>query len=150
MHCDFEDGLALWDALAEQGVCPVGVETYANSRRVEKSMRLQNADLLTEYNLLEADLERPKVKPADFHGKAAYVAAREKPHQCAYLCTLVMESNIDAKGVARYPVGICPIIRGFGRGTGRRARQALLPFHHCLWAEHWKEHRTGLSALRVL
>ena len=30
----------------------VGIETYANSRRMEKSLRLQNADLLTEYNLL--------------------------------------------------------------------------------------------------
>jgi len=29
-------------------VTPVGVETYANSRRMEKSLRLQNADLLTE------------------------------------------------------------------------------------------------------
>ncbi len=37
------------------------VGTYANSRRMEKSLRLQYADLLTEYNLLEADLQRPKV-----------------------------------------------------------------------------------------
>ncbi len=52
---------------------PFGVETYANSRRMEKSLRLQNADLLTEYNLIESDLQRPKVKEADFRGKAKHL-----------------------------------------------------------------------------
>ena len=110
LHCKYEDGLALWDALYGQGVTPVGVETYANSRRLEKSLRLQNADLLTHYNLMEADLARPKVKAADFHGKAAYVAQREREHQPATLCTLVMTDNVDSKGVARYPVGNLPIL----------------------------------------
>jgi glycine cleavage system aminomethyltransferase T/glycine/D-amino acid oxidase-like deaminating enzyme len=103
-------GLSLWDLLYEQGVLPVGIETYANTRRMEKSLRLQNADLLTEYNLYEAGLARAKVKGDDFHGKAAYVAQRERPRQSAYLCTLTMESNVDAKGVARYPVGQWPIL----------------------------------------
>ena len=89
---------------------PFGVETYANSRRMEKSLRLQNADLLTEYNLLEADLARPKVKDADFVGKAAYLEQRARDHQPAMLCTLVMTDNRDSKGVARYPVGILPIM----------------------------------------
>ena len=71
LHFNYADGLTVWDALAAQNVTPIGIETYANSRRLEKSLRLQNADLLTEYNLLEADLARPKVKAADFHGKAA-------------------------------------------------------------------------------
>jgi glycine cleavage system aminomethyltransferase T len=66
LHMKYEDGLAVWDALRETGVMAFGVETYANSRRLEKSLRLQNADLLTEYNLYEADLARPKVKEADF------------------------------------------------------------------------------------
>ena len=103
-------GLALWDLLHEQGVTPVGIETYANSRRMEKSLRLQNADLLTEYNLYEAGLSRPKVKPDDFHGKAAYVSQRERAHQPAYLCTMTLERNVDSKGVARYPVGQWPIM----------------------------------------
>lgn len=103
-------GLALWDALFEQDVIPVGVETYANSRRLEKSQRLQNVDLLTEYNLYEAGLARPKVKPADFHGKAAYLEQRELDRQAAYLCTMTMLDNIDANGVARYPVGQWPLI----------------------------------------
>ena len=90
LHFKYEDGLALWDALFAQGVTPVGVETYANSRRMEKSLRLQNGDLLTEYNLMECDLARPKVKAADFHGKEAHLAFREREHQPAYLCTLTM------------------------------------------------------------
>ena len=47
-------------------------------RRMEKSLRLQNADLLTEYNLLEADLARPKVKEADFRGKAKHLEYRAR------------------------------------------------------------------------
>ncbi|MFK7855303.1 MAG: FAD-dependent oxidoreductase [Granulosicoccus sp.] len=114
LHFSFEDGLVVWDALAAEGVTPIGVETYANSRRLEKSLRLQNADLLTDYNLLEADLARPKVKAADFHGKVAYLNQREKEHQCAYLCTLTMTNNIDSFGIARYPVGTSPIMDAEG------------------------------------
>ena len=110
LHMRYEDGLAVWDALRALEVMPFGVETYANSRRLEKSLRLQNADLLTEYNLLEADLARPKVKDADFIGKAAYLAQRARDRQPAMLCTLVMTDNRDSKSVARYPVGILPIM----------------------------------------
>ena len=66
-----DEGLALYDSLLEVGVMPVGIETYANSRRLEKSFRLQGADLETEYNACEAAIQRPLVKEADFHGKAA-------------------------------------------------------------------------------
>jgi hypothetical protein len=45
LHMRYEDGLAVWDALRSTGVMAFGVETYANSRRMEKSLRLQNADL---------------------------------------------------------------------------------------------------------
>jgi glycine cleavage system aminomethyltransferase T/glycine/D-amino acid oxidase-like deaminating enzyme len=151
LHFSFDDGLALWDALHEQGVTPVGVETYANSRRLEKSMRLQNADLLTEYNLLEAGLARPKVKAADFHGKEAYVALREREHQPAYLCTMTMQDNVDANGVARYPVGSWPILNpetgevlvdslgrrsyvtsiAYGPSLGKNIALGYLPYEYC-------------------
>jgi len=110
LHMPYADGLAVWDALRGTGVMAVGVETYANSRRLEKSLRLQNADLLTEYNLFEADLARPKVKEADFRGKGKHLEYRAREHQPAMLCTLVMTENVDAKGVARYPVGTLPVI----------------------------------------
>ena len=151
LHMRYEDGLAVWDALRETGVMPFGVETYANTRRMEKSLRLQNADLLTEYNLLEADLARPKVKDADFCGKAKHVEYRARDHQPAMLCTLVMTGNNDAKGVARYPVGAMPVMDpdtgetlvdelgrrsfttsvAYGPTVGKNIALAYLPWSHC-------------------
>ncbi len=105
---DKEDGLSLYDSLLDVGVVPVGIETYANSRRLEKSFRLQGADLETEYNAIEAAIQRPIVKEADFHGKAAHLSHREKD-PCAILCTMTLD-DLNVSGEPRYPVGISPII----------------------------------------
>ncbi|MEP4563366.1 MAG: FAD-dependent oxidoreductase [Nitratireductor sp.] len=151
LHMAYEDGLAVWDALRATGVMAFGVETYANSRRMEKSLRLQNADLLTEYNLYEADLARPKVKEADFCGKAKHLDYRAREHQPAILCTLVMTDNVDAAGAARYPVGIMPVIDpdtgatlvdalgrrsfttsvAYGPTIGKNIALAYLPWAYC-------------------
>jgi len=151
LHMRYEDGLAVWDALRSTGVMAFGVETYANTRRMEKSLRLQNADLLTEYNLYEADLARPKVKEADFRGKAKHAEYRAREHQPAMLCTLVMTENTDKKGVARYPVGIMPVMDpetgetlvdelgrrsyttsvAYGPTLGRNIALAYLPWAYC-------------------
>ena len=151
LHMHYEDGLAVWDALRGIGVMAVGVETYANSRRLEKSLRLQNADLHTQYNLLEAALARPKVKEADFCGKAKHVEYREREHQPAMLCTLIMTDNVDAQGVARYPVGNLPVMEpetgetlidelgrrsyttsiAFGPSIGKNIALAYLPWDYC-------------------
>ena len=151
LHFNYADGLAVWDALASQNVTPIGVETYANSRRLEKSLRLQNADLLTEYNLIEADLARPKVKAADFHGKESYLKIRDREHQPAYLCTLTMVNNVDSSGIARYPVGTSPIVDpqtgnslidsegrrsfitsiAYGPTIGKNIALAYLPHEYC-------------------
>ena len=105
---DKDDGLALYDSLLEAGVVPVGIETYANSRRLEKSFRLQGADLETDYTAIEAAIQRPLVKEADFHGKAAHLAQREED-PCAILCTMTLD-DLNVSGNTRYPVGISPII----------------------------------------
>lgn len=110
LYVPFSYGLALWDLLFDSGVIPVGIETYANSRRLENSLRLQNVDLLSEYNLYEAGLARREIKAGDFHGRQAYLGQRERPQQPAYLCTLSMCDNVDGDGVARYPVGQWPLI----------------------------------------
>jgi len=151
LHMAYEDGLTVWDALRETGVMAFGVETYANSRRMEKSLRLQNADLLTEYNLYEADLARPKVKQADFRGKAKHLEYRAREHQPAMLCTLVMTDNVDSAGVARFPVGIMPVMDpetgetlkdelgrlsfttsvAYGPTLGKNIALAYLPWAYC-------------------
>src|SRR5262249_52363506 len=151
LHMRYEDGLAVWDALRATGVMAVGVETYANSRRMEKSLRLQNADLLTEYNLFEGGLARPKVKEADFRGKAKHQEYRARANQQAMLCTLVMTSNIDSQGVARYPVGTMPVMDpatgealvdalgrrsytssvAYGPTIGKNIALAYLPWAYC-------------------
>lgn len=151
LHMAYDDGLAVWDALRSTGVIAVGVETYANTRRMEKSLRLQNADLLTEYNLLEAGLARPKVKDADFCGKTKHVAHRAREHQPAMLCTLVMTKHIDSEGIARYPVGTLPVIDpmtgetlidelgrrsfttsiAYGPTIGKNIALAYLPWAYC-------------------
>ncbi len=151
LHMRYEDGLAVWDALRSTGVMAFGVETYANSRRMEKSLRLQNADLLTEYNLIEADLARPKVKEADFRGRAKHLEYKARDHQPAMLCTLVMTDNIDSKGVARYPVGNMPVMDpatgetlvdelgrrsfttsvAYGPTIGKNIALAYLPWSYC-------------------
>ena len=103
-----QDGLALYDSLLEVGVVPVGIETYANSRRLEKSFRLQGADLETEYTSVEAAIQRPLVKESNFHGKVAHLAQREED-PCAILCTMTVD-DLNVSGCYRYPVGISPII----------------------------------------
>ena len=109
LNNDSEEGLALYDSLLEVGVVPVGIETYANSRRMEKSFRLQGADLEGNYNACESAIERRLVKEADFHGKAAHLAHREE-EPSAILCTMTLDNlNVSGAG-SRYPVGISPII----------------------------------------
>jgi glycine cleavage system aminomethyltransferase T/glycine/D-amino acid oxidase-like deaminating enzyme len=151
LHMKYEDGLAVWDALRKIGVMAFGIETYANSRRMEKSLRLQNADLLTQYNLIESDLARPKVKEADFRGKVRHLHHRARKHQPAMLCTLVMTDNVDSKGVARYPVGTLPVMDpqtgetlvdelgrrsyttsiAYGPTLGKNVALAYLPWDYC-------------------
>ncbi|MHC5308344.1 GcvT family protein [Bartonella sp. LJL80] len=151
LHMAYEDGLAVWDALRATGIIAVGVETYANTRRMEKSLRLQNADLLTEYNLLEADLARPKVKEAEFRGKAKHLEYKARDHQPAMLCTLIMTENTDHAGVARYPVGRLPVMDpqtdetlvdtlgrrsyttsiAYGPSIGKNIALAYLPWDYC-------------------
>lgn len=151
LHMAYADGLAVWDALRATGVIAVGIETYANSRRLEKSLRLQNADLRTEYNLFEAGLARPRVKEADFRGKAKHLEYAARDHQPAMLCTLVMTDNTDSNGITRYPVGILPVLDpdsgmtlvdalgrrsyassvAYGPSVGRNIALAYLPWAYC-------------------
>ena len=102
-------GLPLFDAFLEAGVVPVGIETYASSRRLEKSFRVQGIDLETEYDAYESAMARPAIKKEDFVGKAAYLDQRGR-EPAALLCTLSLDTLRVSGEMDRYPVGIAPIL----------------------------------------
>jgi glycine cleavage system aminomethyltransferase T len=117
--------LPLYDALLDAGVVPVGIETYASSRRLEKCFRLQGADLETEWSAYESGVARAKVKSADFVGKQAYLAGREQRPE-AMLCTMTLDTLSIEGGPPRYPVGTWPILDPESKevlvdGKGRRS-----------------------------
>lgn len=113
IYVDMADGPALWDALYEAGqafgVVPVGAGVYGTTGRVEKGYRLMGAELESDFTPVEAGLARPRVKSADFIGKAAYLAAREAP-VAAILCTLSVDDHTSASGIKRYMTGSEPIL----------------------------------------
>ena len=75
----WSSGRALWDVLWEAGqplgVVPAGIGVYGTTGRIEKGYRLFGAELESEYDVVEAGMQRPTVKEADFVGKDAYVRA---------------------------------------------------------------------------
>jgi glycine cleavage system aminomethyltransferase T/glycine/D-amino acid oxidase-like deaminating enzyme len=113
LHAPFEQGLALWDTLAEAGrplgVVPAGIGVYGTSGRLEKGYRLMGAELESEYGPVEADLALPKVKAADFVGKEAYLREREL-ERTAVMCTLTVDDYTDDSGIRRFPQGREPIV----------------------------------------
>lgn len=108
VYTTMQHGLALWNRIYEAGedlgVIPVGGGVYGTSGRLEKGYRLMGAELESEYNPVEAGLDRPKVKSADFIGKEAYLEARDE-EPAAILCTLTMEDHTSSDGIARFPSG---------------------------------------------
>ncbi len=104
-----EHGLRLWDTIwaagQDFGVTPVGIGVYGLTGRIEKGYRLMGSELDSEYSPVEAGLARPKVKSADFIGKAAYLTAREGI-PAATLCTLTVDSLKSATdGFDRFMMG---------------------------------------------
>lgn len=103
----------LWDVLlaegAASGVVPVGIGVYGTTGRIEKGYRAFAAELDAERSIIEAGMARPKVKLADFEGKAAYLAQREAEPETV-LCTLTVDDHTSASGVKRYMLGGEPIL----------------------------------------
>ena len=128
IYCPMEQGLRLWDTLWEagqpHGVVPVGIGVYATTGRLEKGYRAHGAELELEFDLVEAGMARPKVKDADFVGKAAYLDRRSKP-PAAILCTLTVDDPTSSTGVMRYMLGREPILSADGQplvdAKGRRS-----------------------------
>lgn len=103
----------IWEAGQDHGVVPVGAGVYGTTGRLEKGYRLMGAELESEYSPVEAGLDRPKVKSADFIGKDAYLAAREAG-PAAVLCTFTVDDHHGHDGIPRYMTGGEPILTASG------------------------------------
>ena len=102
-------GTSLWEAGQPLGVVPSGIGVYGTTGRIEKGYRLYGAELESEYNVVEAGMQRPKVKDADFVGKEAYLRHREE-EPAAIMSTLTVDDPTSSSGVKRYMLGREPIL----------------------------------------
>jgi glycine cleavage system aminomethyltransferase T/glycine/D-amino acid oxidase-like deaminating enzyme len=126
LYVPFEQGQALWDILWEagrpHGIVPAGIGVYGTTGRIEKGYRLFGAELESEYNVVEAGMQRPTVKDADFVGKEAYLRHREE-EPAAVLCTLTLDDATSSSGVKRYMMGREPVLTADGeRIVDRKGR----------------------------
>lgn len=117
IHVPFEQGARVWDALwtagQPHGLVPAGIGVYGTTGRLEKGYRAFGAELTPEYTLVEAGMQRPRVKSQDFIGKPAYLEQRAAD-PCALLCTLTVDSHESADGTERYPLGGEPVLSRSG------------------------------------
>jgi len=128
LYVPMEQGARLWDTLWQAGetqsltACGIGV--YGTTGRLEKCYRAYGAELESEYTVVEAGMERPRVKDQDFVGKEAHLRHREE-EQVATLCTLTVDDHTTAAGTRRFPLGREPIVIRDGSplidGKGRRS-----------------------------
>ncbi len=128
IYAPMEQGLRLWDTLfaagKPHGVVPVGIGVYATTGRLEKGYRAHGNELELDFDLVSAGMARPRVKEADFLGKAAYLEQRAHPAP-AILCTLTLDDPTSPAGVQRYMLGKEPVTTPDGEplvdARGRRS-----------------------------
>lgn len=130
LHVPFEQGAHLWDILMAAGkpfeITPVGLAAYGGTLRAEKSYRLMGTELELDRNLVEAGLAKPRVKDADFIGKAAYLGQRADG-PASLLCTLTVDDQTSASGEHRYMLGREPICKPDGTVlVDRRGRPSFV------------------------
>jgi glycine cleavage system aminomethyltransferase T/glycine/D-amino acid oxidase-like deaminating enzyme len=154
LYAPMESGQALWDVLWEAGqplgLVPAGIGVYGTTGRIEKGYRLFGAELESEYDVVEAGMQRPSVKEADFVGKEAYLQARER-EPAALLCTLTVDDHTSSSGAKRYMLGREPVLTpdggrivdvkgrpsyvtsaGSGPSVGKHILMAYLPPQHAV------------------
>ena len=117
LYVSMEQGLKLWDTLWEagrpHGLAPCGIGVYATTGRLEKCYRAHGNELETEYNVVEAGMQAPRVKSEDFVGKEAHLRHREE-EPAAILCTLTVDDHTSKSGEKRYMLGREPILTRAG------------------------------------
>jgi glycine cleavage system aminomethyltransferase T/glycine/D-amino acid oxidase-like deaminating enzyme len=117
LYVPMEQGQRLWDTLWEagrpHGIVPFGIGVYGTTGRLEKGYRAHGNELELEFDLVEADMQRPKVKEAPFIGRDAYLRMRENA-PVATLCTLTVDDPTSSTGEKRYMLGREPILTADG------------------------------------
>jgi len=117
LYVAMDDAAEVWETLLDvggaHGAVPVGIGVYGTTGRLEKGYRAFGYELDSERTIVEAGMQRPKVKAADFVGREAYLAQREEEPK-AVLCTLVVDDHTSASGVKRYMLGGEPILTRSG------------------------------------
>jgi glycine cleavage system aminomethyltransferase T/glycine/D-amino acid oxidase-like deaminating enzyme len=113
LYIPIEQGGKLWDLIWQAGkthsMIPVGIGVYGTTGRLEKSYRAYGAELETEYNVVEAGMQTPKIKEQDFIGKAAHLRHRQVGPS-ATLCSLTVDDHTSSTGEKRYMLGREPIL----------------------------------------
>jgi glycine cleavage system aminomethyltransferase T len=113
LYVSMDDAAQLWEALLDTGdtygTVPVGIGVYGTTGRIEKGYRAYGYELDGERTIVEAAMQRPKVKAADFVGRERYLAQREEAPKTV-LCTLTVEDHTSASGTKRYMLGGEPIL----------------------------------------
>jgi len=113
LYAPIGEGAALWDTLLEagrpHGAVPVGIGVYGTTGRIEKGYRAFGFELDAERTIVEAGMQRPKVKSADFIGREAYLKQREE-EPAAVLCTMTVDDHTSKSGMKRYMLGGEPIL----------------------------------------
>ncbi len=128
LYVPMESGAKLWNLIREtgnpQGLVPVGIGVYGTTGRMEKGYRAYGAELDSERTIIEAGMQRPKVKEADFIGREAYVKQRSED-PATVMCTLTVDDHTSADGTKRYMLGGEPVLTPDGEplidGHGHRA-----------------------------
>jgi glycine cleavage system aminomethyltransferase T/glycine/D-amino acid oxidase-like deaminating enzyme len=154
LYIPMEQGLKLWDVLWEagraHGMAACGIGVYGTTGRLEKGYRAHGNELETEYNVVEAGMQAPRLKEEDFVGKAAHVRHREE-EPAAILCTLTVDDHRSKSGEKRYMLGREPILTregkrivdrhgrgsyvtsaGAGPSVGKHILMAYLPPEHAV------------------
>ncbi|HET9420788.1 MAG TPA: FAD-dependent oxidoreductase, partial [Nocardioides sp.] len=113
LYVPIEQGARLWTMLLEagreHGAVPVGIGVYGTTGRIEKGYRAFGFELDAERTIVEAGMQRPKVKAADFVGREAYLKQRDE-EPATVLCTLTVDDHTSSSGMKRYMLGGEPIL----------------------------------------
>ncbi len=128
LYVPMEQGARLWQLVHEAGepygAVPVGIGVYGTTGRLEKGYRAFGFELDSERTIVEAGMQRPKVKDADFVGREAYLKQRSEA-PATVLCTLRVDDHTSASGQRRFMLGGEPVLTRDGEplvdGHGHRS-----------------------------